>query len=496
MKNDGGIFHASQRDGVAYRTAKVWEMILANANAGCGICFYLLISYASYIATEGYGIAVATAGMILTVMRVFDGVTDTLIAALFEKMQMKKGKIRFFVELGWIVESLGVLSMFCWASGKYHGVMGVIVFVISYLVYVIGYTFNGIGGSVISNAITNDPTQRPMNGLLSTLYSYLTPLIFNNVVTFMILPKYDNQYNAAMLKELCILYVVVSGIFALMTCIGVRRVDVDAVFASFEVKEEKQKITFSDMVSVLKDNKETRMYMLTCISDKIAQQIGSQSVVTTLLSGVLIGSYAAATMIGNFTMIIGIFFAFSGGIFIAKWGSKKATSIWSMIAIAVAAVSICFCIYLGPNGMQKIGVFGISMIIYAILQLAITGAKMVLTTAGGTMRADVIDYEYVRSGNYMPAIIGGVYSLFDKLITSFSSLIAALCITVIGYHNTVPQMGDKASWPVLIMTVFLYFGLPILGWICNVLAMHFYSLDREKMICVQKTIAEKKGEMV
>lgn len=40
----------SARDGVQYRKASMLEMILGNANNGCGICFYLLMMYASYIA--------------------------------------------------------------------------------------------------------------------------------------------------------------------------------------------------------------------------------------------------------------------------------------------------------------------------------------------------------------------------------------------------------------------------------------------------------------
>ena len=53
-----------------------------------------------------------------------------------------------------------------------------------------------------------------------------------------------------------------------------------------------------------------QMYMLTTISDRFAQQTMSQSVVSNLLGGVLIGSYAATTMAGNFSQIIGIVFAF------------------------------------------------------------------------------------------------------------------------------------------------------------------------------------------
>ena len=31
-----------------------------------------------------------------------------------------------------------------------------------------------------------------------------------------------------------------------------------------------------------------------------------------------------------------------------------------------------------------------------------------------------------------------------------------------------------------------------MGWICNIIAMKFYELDRERMVEIQKDIAEKK----
>ncbi len=97
--------------------------------------------------------------------------------------------------------ALAVLMMYDWASGKYTGTTGIVVFILIYVVYICGYTINGMAGGTIGIVLTNDPTQRPMMGVFGTLYSYLVPLIFNNIVTFAILPRYDNQYNAPMLKE-------------------------------------------------------------------------------------------------------------------------------------------------------------------------------------------------------------------------------------------------------------------------------------------------------
>ena len=102
---------ASVTDGVQYRKASLFDMIASVATNGGQMCFYILIMYASYIGTEGYGIAVATVGVILSITKVFDGVTDALAAALIEKMPGTHGKIRICVAVGFIIESLAVLGL-------------------------------------------------------------------------------------------------------------------------------------------------------------------------------------------------------------------------------------------------------------------------------------------------------------------------------------------------------------------------------------------------
>ena len=212
----------------------------------------------------------------------------------------------------------------------------------------------------------------------------------------------------------------------------------------------------------------------------------------TLLNGVLIGSYTVPTLVGNFSMIVSIAFAFLGGVYIAKNGSKKATIVWSWAAIILTVINLIFFIILGVDGMKSLGKMGIPVIIYAAIMMGTNAVKMVLTTTSSSMRADVVDYELQRSGNYLPAVIGGVYSFIDKLITSVCSFVAGFAITAIGYVHTVPQMGDPATTKVFVASMCLSLGLPLIGWAINLIAMKFYSLDRETMIQVQKDIADKK----
>ena len=60
------------------------------------------------------------------------------------------------------------------------------------------------------------------------------------------------------------------------------------------------------------------------------------------------------------------------------------------------------------------------------------------------------------------------------------------------FTTVMPQMGDKATIPLFYLTMLLVYGMPILGWMCNIVAMKFYELDKERMVEIQGSIAEKK----
>ena len=71
---------ASQIDGVQYRRAKTWQIILQACNALVGMSVYSLIGLASYAGNIGYGIATVTVGSIVAFSRILDGITDPLLA--------------------------------------------------------------------------------------------------------------------------------------------------------------------------------------------------------------------------------------------------------------------------------------------------------------------------------------------------------------------------------------------------------------------------------
>jgi Na+/melibiose symporter-like transporter len=127
--------------------------------------------------------------------------------------------------------------------------------------------------------------------------------------------------------------------------------------------------------------------------------------------------------------------------------------------------------------------------------LLLNGASMVVTVASGAMRADVIDYELDRSGKFLPATVTATYNIVDQIISSLGAALALGAVALIGFTTIMPQPTDSPSTPILLISLLLFFGLPILGWACTIIAMRGYKLDRIEMIEVQKRVAEKKDAL-
>lgn len=477
---------ASEIDGVQYRRAKLWQIILYACNGLVGMSVYSLINLASYSASIGYGVTTIVIGYILTCTRILDGVTDPMLAFVYDKVNTRFGKLRVLLVSGFLIEGIALLGMFSLFSSKGFGW---ITFTLLYIVYVIGYTITNMTAQTIPAIMSNDPKQRPTIGVWTTAFNYLVPMVMMMVLNMVLLPMFGGEYNQAFLSAACYVCLVMGAVGTVLVCIGVSAYDKPEYFSGLRKKKEPLKL--KDMADILAHNRPLQCYIASNASDKIAQQTASQSVITTLLFGIVIGNMGISTMLTVISMIPSILFAIVGAKYAGKHGSRKAIVIWTWVSMAISIVTLLFFVVIDPG--QIAVMMSPAMILYVLLTLAQNGSNMCITTANTSFMADTIDYELDRSGRYVPAVVTGTYSLIDKIITAFSATVAAGAVALVGYTNTMPQPGDTCTSAVFWVTMAVKFGLPILGWICTLVAMKFCKLDKAEMVNVQKRIAEKKA---
>ena len=485
MKKNPQVLEST--DGVRYRRAKLWQIILVAFNALNGMAVYILFNnYVGYAANLGFGIATLAVGGLLTFTRIFDAVTDPLLAFLYDRVNTPFGKIRPLLALGWFVQSIGLLLVFWLGAGKG---MGVMAFVLFYMLYILGYTIINMTAQTLPALLTNDPKQRPTVGVWQTALNYVIPMVLTVVLNNVILPRFGNEYTLDFLKTAALVVVGISFLGMVLVAIGISAFDKPENFKGLGKKAD-ERLKVKDMIGVLAHNKPLQCYIVSASSDKIAQTAASTGIVATMLSGILIGNMQLATILTVAGMLPSIIFAVIGAKYAGKHGHKESIVRWTWACIGAGAISILFFVLIDPKSIAHMGV---TMILYILLTLLLNGCMMCVTTANTGFMADIIDYELDRSGKYIPAVVTGTYSLVDKIVSSVSSVIATGCVALIGYTASLPQPNDPSTPGVFWVTMFLKYGLAILGWICTVIAMRFCTLDKGAMVEVQKRIAERKA---
>ncbi|MBQ8648376.1 MAG: MFS transporter, partial [Oscillospiraceae bacterium] len=101
-------------------------------------------------------------------------------------------------------------------------------------------------------------------------------------------------------------------------------------------------------------------------------------------------------------------------------------------------------------------------------------------------------YETYRSGKFIPGIMGTLFSLVDKLVSSLASTVVAIAVGFIGYQGlptkSTPYM-DGMNWVVIA----LFCIVPMVAWALTLWAMKGYELDGARMKEIQAVNAARKA---
>ena len=473
------------------RPLKPWQIVLAPASVCVPTMFVILMTFASYVATGVYGAATVVAGTIITGTRIFDAITDPLIGVWSDRFESKWGRARPLSILGWLIMSASVFSMFNLGLGSGRGGLSVLFFVLIYSVYIIGYTIFGIGSGMVQPIMTRDPRQRAKMARWQTVYTTVLSNTINIILAATLMPKHNYKMGLPLFADLCVMVIGVTGVMIALTHIAVTAAGVDV--PETYIGKNKEPAKLKDALDLILHNRELQMYTVAAASDKLALQTASNSAIAVMIFGIIIGNYkfnASLSMVNMAVTLVLLFFFVSR--IAGNSGLKKATVLWTSSSIAAFTA---MWIFLWAVDTLQITVNPVLKYAFIALYCAMGAAKMSTSCVSNPLRFDIIDYEFYRSGRYMPAVVNATYSFVDKMISSLSTTIVALSVAAIGYTESMPQATDPLTPGIFWAGTFLWLGMPILGYICTLIAMHWYSLDKETMEKVQKKNAETRAAL-
>ena len=223
--------------------AKMYQLALFPMNNGATNVYFVLIL--SYIATFGntvLAIAPLFATSMITIMRVFDAITDPIIGAMMDRTNGKFGKFRPYMVIGNIIMALSAIALYIFtpmipASMQW---LRYVMFVVLYAIWVIGYTFQTSVTRSAQSVLTNDPKQRPLFTIFNTvgsmagmgLMQVLAPMIRSNV----------GDYNTPdFYRVFAPIGIVISIVLTILAIIGIWEKDNSKYFGIGGENQEKTK---------------------------------------------------------------------------------------------------------------------------------------------------------------------------------------------------------------------------------------------------------------
>ena len=108
------------------------------------------------------------------------------------------------------------------------------------------------------------------------------------------------------------------------------------------------------------------------------------------------------------------------------------------------------------------------------------------------MVADCSDYETYRSGKYIPGIMGTLFSLVDKLISSLAQTLVAFIFLLCAGLKDLPTDSTPYSGGIKVAVIIMFCVIPMLAWAATLWAMKGYSLTGARMKEIQEVNAQRK----
>ena len=485
--------------------------------------YMMLMSYVAYYFMGFMGIATVMASSIAMFMRIWDGVTDPIIGMVVDKTDGKFGKNRPFIVIGQIILCVTSFIMFHLVAKLPDGARFP-VFLVVEAIYYIGYTFQCVVTKSAQTCLTNDPKQRPLfsmfDGVYNTIVFTLLAVVFTNVSGLAKNQTYDANgelvamqsgfFSQGTWNDLWLIIAIASACCTAIAVISIWPKDNREFFGAGKAPV---KIGLKDYWDTIKGNKALQMLIVSASSDKLASTMKT-STITIILFGVIAGNYNINSGLSAMTSIPGaILCMLCVGTLATTLGQRKAMLYGSWAGIGLNVAMILLWTFGDPTSMVSAD-GGLAMVgftwAYIVLYVLNAGAQGVSGNIVIPMTADCADYEVYRTGKYVPGLMGTIFSLVDKLISSFAPLLTGVALAAIGFTQTMPDRNATLAQIVADGNTYLgqtinvaavkpvalacAYGTVIIGLICNVVALHFYPLTKEYMAEIQDKIAEIKAK--
>ncbi len=486
------LFKALTYDGSDKRRNDPWRILLFalidTAAAGVAWMMGKWVYYTQNVLQLGLFLA-----LVITPMVILDMVTDPLLAVFVDRFESKFGKFRPIMAVGTLLIIVPGIVIFTYpVETALPAWLDLTILIAMYVVLIFGFTTLGTAAKAGQAVITQDPKQRPLYSMAKTIFEGGVMI----GATQILYGDFFGELQDPRVWRITIIILSLISIFsvsAAMIAISNR----DKPIYYNVGKLNKKKVKFSEYFTVIKRNGPLKRLLVASVSDTFAASIRSG------FSIYLFANIIQQRQIYNEFDFISSIFVGLPILFIGIYIATKSSSVKTYTGVAyiqtilgvLGFIAVLIFIPAGPEYMYSglsIGVFTI-WIIWS-LYLSSNGITNGLLSA---MAGDLTDYEYVQTGKFIPATIGGVIGTIRKLSTTVKGVIIFAVLAFCGFggigESSVVAENVFINYRFYYSVIVIVFLLPAIGHFITVLAMRKYPLTEKKMQEISEIMLNDRG---
>ena len=374
-------------------------------------------------------------GLITALSRIFDAVTDPLIASLSDRSKNKRGRRIPFMQYAAIPFAVVTILLFCIDFGAYNSSLGWLNILWVSIMIVLFYLFMTMYctpyNALISEFGQNQEDRMFISTAISFTYLFGTLIAY---VPFVVAPMLRGAVGFAWSYRICfIVLAVIACIAMLIPAFGLKEKE-------FVDSKPSNEDVFKSLSSTFK-NKDFRVFSASDIMYWVGLTMFQTGLPYFVRVSMGFDSSMVMVFMGGMTILAAVFYPFVTK-FVKKWGKKKlviAGFIGLAICYAIAAVSSIPGICPEENsGGGAIGwVFGIAIMVISALPMALLGI------IPQSIVADVAEAEAKTTGQNRE----GMFFAARTFAMKFGQSLAMILFTSLAVSMAAAGSGTDEIYP-------------------------------------------------
>ncbi|MBE5842641.1 MAG: MFS transporter [Butyrivibrio sp.] len=434
-----------------------------------GGAFVVISTFFTVFLTKALGMRPALAGTIPLIGKIWDAVTDPIMGNIVDRTKSKFGSKRFYILIGSIVSAITFLML--WMNTGIKG-MGhqYIFYTAMYVLFSTGFTIVMVPYNGLLPDMVDDYNKRGSFSGIRTVFSSLGAIIAGLVPTIIIT---DNT-NAGLYFTVAVIFSVIFLVVILLTFFGTWEKEKEPVIVPF-------KKSFTQSFSVYKS---FSFQLFICIF--LAGQ-GAADFVTGL-AVYYVDDVLNAYSGGRFTIMMGVLLLaqFSGTIIFSIIMPKTSKKFPILVGFPVRIIATIALLLFSYEGAP----FAIILVLSFIIGLGMAASSVSIYA----ILSDMADVDELITSISRPGTVSGMATFIRKIATGLSSTVIGVCLTVIGYDETLASEKMRQSASTQVGITQLYVWLPVLLMVLAVVFAYLFPMNKPEYDVIKKEIKRRKGE--